>query len=130
MEEGGKRCFDAAKLAARAKEQELEAIAQEEEANPMLALEKRTKDSRLEMEAIEKLEELKEINKRQADSWILMYFWIFLVDFDQLFETHNKAKEDEMIDLKKEEELDEKLTLYYYINWQILGKHLKINLLN
>ncbi|XP_014664687.1 PREDICTED: coiled-coil domain-containing protein 94-like [Priapulus caudatus] len=66
MEHGATRNFEAERLAHKQAEQEQKEKEEEIANNPMLVLEKRTNDSRLEMERLEQLEELREMNVRHA----------------------------------------------------------------
>nr|CDS24413.1 Coiled coil domain containing protein 94 [Echinococcus granulosus] len=79
IESGAKRNFEALKTA---EELEAKRAAQEEEElanNPMKLLEKRTNQSKYEMETAEAIDDLKEINKRQAtmetDNFLLRKLW-------------------------------------------------------
>ncbi|XP_071503738.1 splicing factor YJU2-like [Diadema antillarum] len=65
LEQGAVRLFEAAKLYREAEEKE-KRQAEEDAQNPMKVLENRTKDSKLEMEVMENLEELREMNMRKA----------------------------------------------------------------
>lgn len=65
---------------------------EEEEANPMAALEARTKESRQEMDILDALEEIKDANARAAK-----------VDINEVLETKARAAEEER--LKTEEEI-------------------------
>ncbi|VDP92504.1 unnamed protein product [Echinostoma caproni] len=91
LEAGAKRNFEALKTA-----EELEAKRQAEEEeelanNPMKLLEKRTDQSKQEMEMVEVIEDLKQLNKRQAgmeaDHVLLRKLW-------QEQETQKKAEEE------------------------------------
>ncbi|CAG0918957.1 unnamed protein product [Notodromas monacha] len=73
LEAGATRNFQALKLAEEAAEREEAARLEEEKNNPMKArfiflLEKRTQQSKYEMDMLETLEELKELNQRQGAS--------------------------------------------------------------
>ncbi|VDK35061.1 unnamed protein product [Taenia asiatica] len=79
IESGAKRNFEALKTA---EELEAKRAAQEEEElanNPMKLLEKRTNQSKYEMETAEAIDDLKEMNKRQAtmetDNFLLRKLW-------------------------------------------------------
>ncbi|KAM3672885.1 splicing factor YJU2-like [Ammospiza maritima maritima] len=93
MEHGATRNFQAQKLL----EEEEKRMQKEREAeelnNPMKVLENRSKDSKLEMEVLENLQELKELNQRQAN-----------VDFEAMLKQH---KEVEEMQKRKEQEEDE-----------------------
>ncbi|XP_054894285.1 splicing factor YJU2 [Poeciliopsis prolifica] len=96
MEHGATRNFQAEKLL----EEEEKRIQQEREDeelnNPMKVLENRTKDSKMEMEVLENLQELKELNQRQA-----------LVDFEGMID---KYRELEKREREREKEEDERET--------------------
>ncbi|PWA29679.1 hypothetical protein CCH79_00008047 [Gambusia affinis] len=96
MEHGATRNFQAEKLI----EEEEKRIQQEREDeelnNPMKVLENRTKDSKMEMEVLENLQELKELNQRQA-----------LVDFEGMID---KYRELEKREREREKEEDERET--------------------
>ncbi|KAM4761322.1 splicing factor YJU2-like [Cyanocitta cristata] len=91
MEHGATRNFQAEKLL----EEEKERMEREEEElnNPMKVLENRTKDSKLEMEVLENLQELKELNQRQAS-----------VDFEAMLKQYKELEEEQR---RKEQEEDE-----------------------
>ncbi|XP_026134413.1 YJU2 splicing factor homolog isoform X2 [Carassius auratus] len=96
MEHGATRNFQAEKLI----EEEEKKIQQEREDeelnNPMKVLENRTRDSKLEMEVLENLQELKELNQRQAQ-----------VDFEGMLD---KYKDMERRQKEREQEEDERET--------------------
>ncbi|KTF88021.1 hypothetical protein cypCar_00031954 [Cyprinus carpio] len=96
MEHGATRNFQAEKLI----EEEEKKIQQEREDeelnNPMKVLENRTRDSKLEMEVLENLQELKELNQRQAQ-----------VDFEGML---GQYKEMERRLREREQEEDERET--------------------
>uniref|UniRef100_H3DII2 Splicing factor YJU2 n=1 Tax=Tetraodon nigroviridis TaxID=99883 RepID=H3DII2_TETNG len=96
MEHGATRNFQAEKLM----EEEEKRIQQEREDeelnNPMKVLENRTKDSKMEMEVLENLQELKELNQRQAR-----------VDFEGMIERY---REFERVEKEREKEEDERET--------------------
>lgn len=60
---------------------------------PTQVLENRTKDSKLEMEVLENLQELKELNQRQAN-----------VDFEAMLKQYQELEEEQR---RKEQEEDE-----------------------
>lgn len=66
VEHGATRNFQALKLAEEQAEREQKDLEEEEAGNPMKLLENRTKASKREMEIIESLEELRDLNQRQA----------------------------------------------------------------
>ncbi|XP_068194669.1 splicing factor YJU2 [Antennarius striatus] len=96
MEHGATRNFQAEKLI----EEEEKRIQQEREDeelnNPMKVLENRTKDSKMEMEVLENLQELKELNQRQAQ-----------VDFEGMIDRY---RELERVEKEREKEEDERET--------------------
>ncbi|KAM4883849.1 splicing factor YJU2 isoform 2-T2 [Sylvia borin] len=93
MEHGATRNFQAEKLLEE-EEKRLQKEREEEELNnPMKVLENRTKDSKLEMEVLENLQELKELNQRQAN-----------VDFEAMLKQYKELEEEQR---RKEQEEDE-----------------------
>ncbi|CAL8301655.1 unnamed protein product [Boreogadus saida] len=66
MEHGATRNFQAEKLIEQEETKIVRDREEEELNNPMKVLENRTRDSKLEMEVLENLQELKELNQRQA----------------------------------------------------------------
>ena len=97
MEKGGTRCFQAHKLAMQ-EEKRLEKEVEEEEAsNPMKALEKRTQESKAEMDVLDALEDIKDQNARSAQ-----------VDMAALLEKYKRMEEAEalMQEQRDEEEVD------------------------
>ncbi|KAM7291211.1 splicing factor YJU2 [Ixodes scapularis] len=95
VEHGATRNFQALKLAEEAAEREAREEEEDEKNNPMKLLEKRTQASKQEMDLIEALEDLKDLNKRQAN-----------VNFDAMLGRY--AAEREAM-LKRQEEEDENL---------------------
>ncbi|XP_008397489.1 splicing factor YJU2 [Poecilia reticulata] len=97
MEHGATRNFQAEKLI----EEEEKRIQQEREDeelnNPMKVLENRTKDSKMEMEVLENLQELKELNQRQA-----------LVDFEGMIDRYRELEKREREREKEEDERETK----------------------
>ncbi|NXP43169.1 YJU2 factor, partial [Leiothrix lutea] len=90
MEHGATRNFQAEKLLEE-EEKRLQKEREEEELNnPMKVLENRTKDSKLEMEVLENLQELKELNQRQAN-----------VDFEAMLKQYQELEEEQR---RKEQE--------------------------
>ncbi|NXQ25522.1 YJU2 factor, partial [Alaudala cheleensis] len=84
MEHGATRNFQAEKLLEE-EEKRLQKEREEEELNnPMKVLENRTKDSKLEMEVLENLQELKELNQRQAN-----------VDFEAMLKQYKELEEEQ-----------------------------------
>ncbi|KAI2667944.1 Splicing factor YJU2 [Labeo rohita] len=66
MEHGATRNFQAEKLIEEEEKKIQQEREEEELNNPMKVLENRTRDSKMEMEVLENLQELKELNQRQA----------------------------------------------------------------
>ncbi|XP_072338850.1 splicing factor YJU2 isoform X2 [Scyliorhinus torazame] len=94
MEHGATRNFQAEKLLEEQEKQIQKEREDEELNNPMKILENRTKDSKMEMEVLENLQELKELNQRQAN-----------VDFEGMLLEYQKYEEDRK---RKQEEDDER----------------------
>uniref|UniRef100_A0A8D2LRF5 Splicing factor YJU2 n=1 Tax=Varanus komodoensis TaxID=61221 RepID=A0A8D2LRF5_VARKO len=93
MEHGATRNFQAEKLLEE-EEKRLQKEREDEELNnPMKVLENRTKDSKLEMEVLENLQELKDLNQRQAH-----------VDFEAML---RQCKDYEEQQREREQEEDE-----------------------
>ncbi|XP_077394961.1 splicing factor YJU2 [Festucalex cinctus] len=97
MEHGATRNFQAEKLI----EEEEKRIQQEREDeelnNPMKVLENRTRDSKMEMEVLENLQELKELNQRQAQ-----------VDFEGMLGQYRELEKREREREKEEDERETK----------------------
>ncbi|XP_062254045.1 splicing factor YJU2 [Platichthys flesus] len=95
MEHGATRNFQAEKLI----EEEVKRIQDEREEeelnNPMKVLENRTKDSKMEMEVIENLQELQELNQRQAQ-----------VDFEGMIGLYRDIEKRKVEQEKEEDELE------------------------
>ncbi|XP_053148472.1 splicing factor YJU2 isoform X2 [Hemicordylus capensis] len=84
MEHGATRNFQAEKLLEE-EEKRLQKEREDEELNnPMKVLENRTKDSKLEMEVLENLQELKDLNQRQAH-----------VDFESMLQQYKDYEEEQ-----------------------------------
>ncbi|TRY81676.1 hypothetical protein DNTS_025993 [Danionella cerebrum] len=96
MEHGATRNFQAEKLIEEEEKKVQQEREEEELNNPMKVLENRTRDSKLEMEVLENLQELKELNQRQAR-----------VDFEGMLD---KYKELEQRQRQMEQEEDERET--------------------
>ncbi|KAH0949749.1 hypothetical protein HN011_003765 [Eciton burchellii] len=95
IEAGATRNFMALKLAEEQAQREEDEEKEEEATNPMKLLEKRTLQSKQELELLESLEELKDLNRRQQT-----------IDYDQMlkqFDTETVRQKTE----KEQEELDE-----------------------
>ena len=80
---------------------EEEARLEEEKSNPMIALERRTQDSRYEMDRLEALEELRDLNVRQAN-----------VNYDDVIKM---TVEKEIFELQAQEDADEAFIKYVLI---------------
>ncbi|CAH1400561.1 unnamed protein product [Nezara viridula] len=96
IEAGATRNFMALKLAEEQAEKEKEEMKEEEASNPMKLLENRTKQSKMELELLESLEELKDLNKRQQN-----------IDYDSMLSQFSSKEAQEKI-LKMQEAEDEK----------------------
>ncbi|XP_073339613.1 splicing factor YJU2 [Pagrus major] len=96
MEHGATRNFQAEKLIEEEEKRIQQEREEEELNNPMKVLENRTKDSKMEMEVLENLQELKELNQRQAQ-----------VDFEGMIDRY---RELERIEKEREKEEDERET--------------------
>uniref|UniRef100_A0A8B9XSV7 Splicing factor YJU2 n=1 Tax=Bos mutus grunniens TaxID=30521 RepID=A0A8B9XSV7_BOSMU len=96
MEHGATRNFQAEKLLEEEEKRVQKEREDEELNNPMKVLENRTKDSKLEMEVLENLQELKDLNQRQAH-----------VDFEAMLRQHRLSEEERQ---RQEQEEDERET--------------------
>ncbi|XP_074547499.1 splicing factor YJU2 [Halichoeres trimaculatus] len=96
MEHGATRNFQAEKLIEEEEKRIQQEREEEELNNPMKVLENRTKDSKMEMEVLENLQELKELNQRQAQ-----------VDFEGMIQRY---RELEKVEKEREKEEDERET--------------------
>lgn len=96
MEHGATRNFQAEKLIEEEEKRIQQEREEEEQNNPMKVLENRTKDSKMEMEVLENLQELKELNQRQAQ-----------VDFEGMIDRY---RELERLEREREKEEDERET--------------------
>ncbi|XP_066061858.1 splicing factor YJU2 [Chamaea fasciata] len=109
MEHGATRNFQAEKLLEE-EEKRLQKEREEEELNnPMKVLENRTKDSKLEMEVLENLQELKELNQRQAN-----------VDFEAMLKQYKELEEEQRRKEQEEDEQEMKAMLEQAQNRQLL----------
>uniref|UniRef100_A0AAV2JE20 Coiled-coil domain-containing protein 94 n=1 Tax=Knipowitschia caucasica TaxID=637954 RepID=A0AAV2JE20_KNICA len=97
MEHGATRNFQAEKLIEEEEKRVQQEREDEELNNPMKVLENRTKDSKMEMEVLENLQELKELNQRQA-----------LVDFEGMIDTYRELERREKEREKEEDERETK----------------------
>ncbi|XP_056152227.1 splicing factor YJU2 [Lampris incognitus] len=96
MEHGATRNFQAEKLIEE-EEKKIQREREEEELNnPMKVLENRTRDSKMEMEVLENLQELRELNQRQAQ-----------VDFEGMIHQYREMEKRER---EREKEDDERET--------------------
>ncbi|XP_031552245.1 splicing factor YJU2-like [Actinia tenebrosa] len=94
-ERGATRNFQAQLMMERQEEETKKEKEEEELNNPMKALENRTKESKQEMDILEKLEELKDLNTRQAE-----------VDYEKMLELYSQYEKEVK---EKEEKEDEDL---------------------
>lgn len=97
MEHGATRNFQAEKLIEEEEKRIQQEREEEELNNPMKVLENRTKDSKMEMEVLENLQELKELNQRQAQ-----------VDFEGMIEQYREMEKREREREKDEDERETK----------------------
>ncbi|XP_076643913.1 splicing factor YJU2 isoform X2 [Halictus rubicundus] len=96
IEAGATRNFMALKLAEEQAQREEDEEKEEEATNPMKLLEKRTLQSKQELELLESLEELKDLNRRQQT-----------IDYDQMLEQFDTEAAKQRTE-KEQEEYDEK----------------------
>ncbi|XP_044023291.1 splicing factor YJU2 [Siniperca chuatsi] len=97
MEHGATRNFQAEKLIEEEEKRIQQEREEEELNNPMKVLENRTKDSKMEMEVLENLQELKELNQRQAQ-----------VDFEGMIDRYREMEKREREREKEEDERETK----------------------
>ncbi|NXE70709.1 YJU2 factor, partial [Calcarius ornatus] len=110
MEHGATRNFQAQKLLEE-EEKRMQKEREEEELNdPMKVLENRTKDSKLEMEVLENLQELKELNQCQAN-----------VDFEAMLKQHKQVEEEQRRKEQEEDEQEMKAVLEQARKRRLLG---------
>ncbi|XP_060829025.1 splicing factor YJU2 isoform X1 [Bombus pascuorum] len=95
IEAGATRNFMALKLAEEQAQREEDEEKEEEATNPMKLLEKRTLQSKQELELLESLEELKDLNRRQQT-----------IDYDQMLEQFDTDAAKQRTE-KEQEEYDE-----------------------
>lgn len=95
IEAGATRNFMALKLAEEQAQREEDEEKEEEATNPMKLLEKRTLQSKQELELLESLEELKDLNRRQQT-----------IDYDQMLEQFDTEAARQRTE-KEQEEVDE-----------------------
>ncbi|XP_048197940.1 splicing factor YJU2 [Perognathus longimembris pacificus] len=93
MEHGATRNFQAEKLLEEEEKRVQKEREDEELNNPMKVLENRTRDSKLEMEVLENLQELKDLNQRQAH-----------VDFEAMLRQHRLSQEERRQQQQEEDE--------------------------
>ncbi|NWS29352.1 YJU2 factor, partial [Polioptila caerulea] len=109
MEHGATRNFQAEKLLEEEVKRMQKEREEEELNNPMMVLENRTKDSKLEMEVLENLQELKELNQRQAN-----------VDFEAMLKQYKELEEEQRCKEQEEDEQEVKAMLEQAQNQQLL----------
>ncbi|XP_006278750.2 splicing factor YJU2 [Alligator mississippiensis] len=109
MEHGATRNFQAEKLLEEEEKRMQKEREEEELNNPMKVLENRTKDSKLEMEVLENLQELKELNQRQAN-----------VDFESMLKQYKEYEEEQKRQEKEEDEQELKAMLEEAENRRLL----------
>uniref|UniRef100_A0AAQ6IA46 Splicing factor YJU2 n=1 Tax=Anabas testudineus TaxID=64144 RepID=A0AAQ6IA46_ANATE len=97
MEHGATRNFQAEKLIEEEEKRVQQEREDEELNNPMKVLENRTKDSKMEMEVLENLQELKELNQRQAQ-----------VDYEGMIDQYREMERREREREKEEDERETK----------------------
>uniref|UniRef100_A0A3P9MAF9 Splicing factor YJU2 n=1 Tax=Oryzias latipes TaxID=8090 RepID=A0A3P9MAF9_ORYLA len=97
MEHGATRNFQAEKLIEEEEKRIQQERDDEELNNPMKVLENRTKDSKMEMEVMENLQELKDLNQRQAQ-----------VDFEGMIDKYREIEKREKERQKEEDERETK----------------------
>ncbi|XP_022066842.1 splicing factor YJU2 [Acanthochromis polyacanthus] len=97
MEHGATRNFQAEKLIEEEEKRIQQEREEEELNNPMKVLENRTKDSKMEMEVLENLQELKELNQRQAQ-----------VDYEGMISQYRELERREREREKEEDERETK----------------------
>lgn len=110
IEAGATRNFMALKLAEEQAQREEDEEKEEEATNPMKLLEKRTQQSKNELELLESLEELKDLNKRQQT-----------IDYDQMLEQYDTVSARQRTE-KEQEEIDEELVKSIFKKRQATGK--------
>ncbi|NWU34791.1 YJU2 factor, partial [Hylia prasina] len=108
-EQGAMRNFQAEKLLEE-EEKRLQKEREEEELNnPMKVLENRARDSKLEMEVLENLQELKELNQRQAN-----------MDFEAILKQYKETEEEQRCKKQEEDEQETKAMLEQAQNRRLL----------
>lgn len=109
IEAGATRNFMALKLAEEQAQREEDEEKEEEATNPMKLLEKRTLQSKQELELLESLEELKDLNRRQQ-----------IIDYDQMLEQFDTGALRQKTE-KELEELDEQYIKSVFGKRQLTG---------
>ncbi|XP_011637282.1 coiled-coil domain-containing protein 94 [Pogonomyrmex barbatus] len=109
IEAGATRNFMALKLAEEQAQREEDEEKEEEATNPMKLLEKRTLQSKQELELLESLEELKDLNRRQQT-----------IDYDQMLEQYDTEAARQRTE-KEQEELDEQYIKSVFGKRQLVG---------
>ncbi|KYQ47434.1 Coiled-coil domain-containing protein 94, partial [Trachymyrmex zeteki] len=109
IEAGATRNFMALKLAEEQAQREEDEEKEEEATNPMKLLEKRTLQSKQELELLESLEELKDLNRRQQT-----------IDYDQMLEQYDTEAAKQRTE-KEQEELDEQYIKFVFGKRQLTG---------
>ncbi|XP_023246148.1 spondin-1-like [Copidosoma floridanum] len=104
IEAGATRNFMALKLAEEQAQREEDEEKEEEATNPMKLLEKRTQQSKQELDLLESLEDLKDLNRRQQT-----------IDYDVMLEQYDTSAERQRTE-KEQEELDEQLVKEIFKN--------------
>ncbi|XP_012255088.1 splicing factor YJU2 [Athalia rosae] len=110
IEAGATRNFMALKLAEEQAQREEDEEKEEEATNPMKLLEKRTQQSKQELELLESLEELKDLNRRQQ-----------IIDYDQMLEQYDTVSARQRT-VKEQEEIDEEFVKSIFSKKQSSGK--------
>lgn len=110
IEAGATRNFMALKLAEEQAQREEDEEKEEEATNPMKLLEKRTLQSKQELELLESLEELKDLNRRQQT-----------IDYDQMLEQFDTKDGAKQRTEKEQEELDEQYIKSVFGKRQLTG---------
>ncbi|XP_037992478.1 splicing factor YJU2-like [Motacilla alba alba] len=110
VEHGATRNFQAEKLLEEEEKRRQKEREEEELNNPMKVLENRTKHSKLEMEVLENLQELKELNQRQAN-----------VDFEAMLKQHKELEEEQRHKEQEEDEQEMKALLEQAQNRRLLA---------
>lgn len=104
IEAGATRNFMALKLAEEQAKREEDEEKEEEATNPMKLLEKRTQQSKQELELLESLEELKDLNRRQQT-----------INYDEMLEQYDTSAA-RLRTVKEQEEYDEQLVKEIFKN--------------